>query len=1414
MAATRQVTKTTQIAGGGTGSVTCTLPTPKPAGAKCVIIVAIESGAGPASCPGWTQKLTNTQSDLDFTVLERTLDGSEGATVLVSWGAGSDIGIVHIYIHENAGAITYGTIAVGNSTIPNALSVSAAGGAGDNLFVTIAALASFAADPHQTRSATPAGYSEVQDSINTVDANAQAMSTAIKVSAAAADDAADWTFSPGEQWSAVTYVVEAGVIPEIPAEYGGGLVVGSPDAFIGEAYVGAYPTLPLGQIGDGLVIGSPTSHIGFSYVGAAETIVPSGIGAATLPSLTASGAGVQIYTGTVAVTLPSLTAQATDITAVAHDNSTEFATFTTTSPAEVEHTPVAAAAGILLFIDHGTNADDLILGAAYGGFEMIRVRSAVDVATELGRTYIYALGQNVPAGAQTVSIRHTATAVVKHAVVVSVTAGGDIEIVASGVLQADQANPQIALDSGAVMALRYAVIYSGLAAPSDLTNVANMTAVQDHDFGNFVSRVDRQTDASSGSFTIGWTGASDDVAMAAVAVRQVETGFPVILSITKTIFPTGVQNHPIAQDPTHVDAGDLLVQILLYNPVGDQTGPTAPAEHTEIFDEVAGNDAGMYIAAKIADGDEAGTTVDIITLGGSLIAEATGYSVRIKAGTHYGITDGIAVVASAVVGAGANPDSPSLNPAAWAIEKTLWAAMAVMNSDTALVPTMPAGYVLAQYSDVTSQNSENATTVLVFKKSEAASEDPGAFTFDATTDYMAQTLAIRPASSTPTGIGAAILPSLTASGTAVHQQTGTGAATLPGLNAAATGVMQPSGVGAATLPSMTASGTAVHQQTATGAATLPSLTATGTAAQVYTATGAPSLPSLTADATGVMQPSGVGACTLPSLTANGTAIHEQTATGAATLPSLTAAVTAVQTITGTAAATLPSLTSSGNAVLSTNATGAVTLPSLTADATGTQTQTATGAATLPSLTASGTAVHEQTATGAVTLPSLTANATGVMQPSGTAAVTLPSLTASGTAVHEQTSTGSATLPSLVASGTAEHSHSGTGTPTLPSLTAAATGYMEPSGTAAVTLPSLTASGTAVHEQTATGAVTLPSLTASGSGISTFDVSATGAATLPSLTASATGIHEQTATGAATLPSLTCAATGVMQPSGTAAATLPSLTSNATGIHEQTATGTATLPSLTADSTAIHEQTATGAVTLPSLTCSGTGTSLAEASGTGAATLPSLTAAASGYMEPSGVGAATLPSLTCAADGLHIQAVTGTAVCTLPSLTCSGSGTQTVTGTAACTLPSLTCSGTAVLAQTGTAVCTLPSLTCSGTALVVITGTVIVTLPSLVTTSTGIVIITNILGTVAVTLPSLSSSGAAVIILNVIIQAILEGCIDLDDLIERRRWIDNVLASGYAKGIDVPIPSGFIEPRETVVPSGYIKIPGSGNLWDM
>ena len=210
---------------------------------------------------------------------------------------------------------------------------------------------------------------------------------------------------------------------------------------------------------------------------------------------------------------------------VAFDAATEPATFTTTTPYTFSHTPSGTPAGILLEIDHGSTASDLINGAVtYGGVAMERVATSDDTATEAGRSYLYFLGAGVPTGTQTVSISHTGSGDTKHTTVASVTAASDVEIGGAGGWSENITNPAVTLGRYQE-GLGFVVVYSGTPNVADLTPLANMSTISDNDYGAFMSRFDRETTASTGAFPIGYTTAlNDDVALCAVSIQEQQSG--------------------------------------------------------------------------------------------------------------------------------------------------------------------------------------------------------------------------------------------------------------------------------------------------------------------------------------------------------------------------------------------------------------------------------------------------------------------------------------------------------------------------------------------------------------------------------------------------------------------------------------------------------------------------------------------------------------------------------------------------------------------------------------------------------------------------------------------------------------------------------------------------------------------------
>jgi len=220
--------------------------------------------------------------------------------------------------------------------------------------------------------------------------------------------------------------------------------------------------------------------------------------------------------------------------------------------------------------------------------------------------------------------------------------------------------------------------------------------------------------------------------------------FPQVASVTETTFSADTTNHYVAM-PATVAAGDLL--LVLFTNDGDAT-VTTPGGWTQINTLVRSTYARGSIFAKDAVGNEGGTTVNFQT---SLTEQAAAQVYRILAADWYGdIANGIAS-ASFDPGAVQTPDPPSLNPAAWDVEKTLWIAYAAGSAWTS-VTSYPTNYTNGRHI-VTTADTTGASASSARRESEAASEDPGIFTMSESRSGVVFTIAIRPSSGGGSGTG-------------------------------------------------------------------------------------------------------------------------------------------------------------------------------------------------------------------------------------------------------------------------------------------------------------------------------------------------------------------------------------------------------------------------------------------------------------------------------------------------------------------------------------------------------------------------------------------------------------------------------------------------------------------------------------
>jgi len=144
----------------------------------------------------------------------------------------------------------------------------------------------------------------------------------------------------------------------------------------------------------------------------------------------------------------------------------------------------------------------------------------------------------------------------------------------------------------------------------------------------------------------------------------------------------------------------------------------------------------MEVRYKIATGSE-GSTMTITTTSSSLAAshvfDITGHAASTSAPEGL-FTDGQNT---------ANPDPPSLDPAGWGAEDTLWFVCAGHAAGNTTMSSAPTNYTNST-ADLTTLAGQALFTAR--RELNAASEDPGTFTLSAAGSVVPGTVAVRPGS--------------------------------------------------------------------------------------------------------------------------------------------------------------------------------------------------------------------------------------------------------------------------------------------------------------------------------------------------------------------------------------------------------------------------------------------------------------------------------------------------------------------------------------------------------------------------------------------------------------------------------------------------------------------------------------------
>jgi hypothetical protein len=234
-----------------------------------------------------------------------------------------------------------------------------------------------------------------------------------------------------------------------------------------------------------------------------------------------------------------------------------------------------------------------------------------------------------------------------------------------------------------------------------------------------------------------------------VAFPQIQ-GTPV-----DTATPTLGTSHTIDL-PTGIAAGEKLLFVIGLKAQTTDTPITFDTlSATQIAQHRNGVQGGIYVFVANATGSEGASTN--ITIG-----TATRVLARVARVTKW--TGNIAFAGNSATSA--NPDPPNVTPP-WGAKDTLWFAFGVSNLGSATVTAFPASYSPTGY--ITHASGTYVTMGYARRELNAASENPGTFTFSTTNNVVTLTFALEPSVETlrPTAVSG--LSNLTGSHTDIDQ---------------------------------------------------------------------------------------------------------------------------------------------------------------------------------------------------------------------------------------------------------------------------------------------------------------------------------------------------------------------------------------------------------------------------------------------------------------------------------------------------------------------------------------------------------------------------------------------------------------------------------------------------------------------
>jgi hypothetical protein len=334
--------------------------------------------------------------------------------------------------------------------------------------------------------------------------------------------------------------------------------------------------------------------------------------------------------------------------------------------------------------------------------------------------------------------------------------------------------------------------------------------------------------------------------------------FATVQSVTRGNNNTNTTNRNVTL-PATIDAGDILIVLFVND--GDATvtwDNTTAGTWTSLFSTASGTAVRLTAYWKTAAGTEDGAVLDIATS-----------AIERSAWQIYRISGAQSVEAGTpATGSGATPDPPSFSPS-WGSADALW--LPVFGSDNQTGDNSGFAYPTNYTTHGIYDEAANAAGCGVgssYRDNAASSENPAAYTLGASLAWVANTIAIQPASTSISAAGSITLDALSLSAAATLKIASAAAITLGDLSTTSAATVALAGVTSIALADLTVSATGAVALKASASITLGDLSTSATGeleAEVGSGSASITFEDVALAATAALPITGAAAITLDGL---------------------------------------------------------------------------------------------------------------------------------------------------------------------------------------------------------------------------------------------------------------------------------------------------------------------------------------------------------------------------------------------------------------------------------------------------------------------------------------------------------------------------------------------------------------------